>query len=170
MTSRILGAALGAVIALFVASPGFADESHTGTVMAADAARGTFTIRTDTGDRIEYGLRGDASIRMNDDRVAQLSELRAGQRVTVTSSEEGTGRVANQVRVLGAEDAERTGAEDAERTDMAPAADTDPDDEDRFPNRLPQTASPLPLLAALGAASLATGGLLRWRRRRGERR
>ena len=161
MTSRILGAALGAAIALFVASPGLADESHTGTVMAVDAARGTFTIRTDTGDRVEYGLRSDASIRMNDDRVAQLSEL-AGQRVTVTSSEEGTGRVANQVRVLG--------AEDAERTDMAPAADTDPDDEDRFPNRLPQTASPLPLLAALGAASLATGGMLRWRRRRSERR
>jgi len=36
----------------------------------------------------------------------------------------------------------------------------------RFPNRLPQTASPLPLLAALGAASLATGGMLRWRAQR----
>jgi LPXTG-motif cell wall-anchored protein len=174
MKCRILGAALGAAIALFVASPGLADESHTGTVVAVDATAGTFTIQADTGERIEYGLGGGASIRMNDDRVARLSELREGQRVTVASSEEGMGRVASQVRVLGAEGTEgRNVADDfpanPPQADPPRVRSDDPDDES-LPDRLPQTASPLPLLAALGASSLAMGGMLRWRRRRGERR
>jgi LPXTG-motif cell wall-anchored protein len=176
MKSRILGAALGAAIALFVASPGLADESHTGAVVAVDATADTFTIQTDAGERIEYGLGGGASIRMNDDRVVRLNELREGQRVTVTSSEAGMGRVASQVRVLGA-----AGTGDRDVADDFPAnppqanppqvrGDDDLDDEERLPDRLPQTASPLPLLAALGVSSLAMGGMLRWRRRRGGRR
>jgi LPXTG-motif cell wall-anchored protein len=175
MKSSILGAALGAAFALLVASPGLADESRTGTVVGVDATAGTFTIQADTGERIEYALGGGASIRMNDDRVARLNELREGQRVTVTSSEEGMGRVASQVRVLAAE-----GSEDRDVADDFPAnppqADPprvrgdDRDDEERLPDRLPQTASPLPLLAALGVSSLAMSGMLRWRRRRGGRR
>jgi hypothetical protein len=164
MMSRILRAALGAAFALCLASPGLAAETFTGTVTSIDAPGHKLTIQADDGERIEYVLQDDASIRMSDDRVVLLSELREGQRVTVTSTDPGTGRVASEVRVLA-----RPGDPPVAATPLAGRPAT-PEDEESLPGRLPQTASPLPLLGAIGAASFAMATVLRWHRRRSARR
>jgi hypothetical protein len=181
------------VLPLLVAAGAWAADpmEATGRVVAKDAD--TFTIETDDGQRFVYAFDADTELR-EDGEPVQIDDVEVGDRVRVMASPAATGtperRAAARVEVLAAsapapdrgETGDSTLREAADRDEMegeqdaaprpvarpnqepSPMARADRDD-DPSEQRLPGTASPLPLVALLGGISLAAGLLLRRLRR-----
>jgi hypothetical protein len=142
------------VAALLLATAAFAAEQEAGQVVAIDPAAGTFTVKTDDGDHIIY--RTEPSTRlMRSGTTVELGDVAVGARVTVTAPEaEGNApRLASQAEFV---------AVDADAA-AQPRADTGADD--RMGERLPGTASPLPLIALVGAGAMVAGLVVRRLRR-----
>lgn len=140
---------------LLVATAAFAAEEETGRIVSIDPVAGTFSIETDDGDRILY--RAEPSTRMmRGGATVELGDLAVGTRVTVSAAEaEGSGpRLASQVTFAAAD------ADDAGTRTTGQTGDPEASGE-----RLPSTASPLPLIALLGAGAVAAALLFRRMRR-----
>jgi hypothetical protein len=143
------------VAALLLATAAFAAEQEVGQVVAIDPAAGTFTVKTDDGDHILY--RTEPSTRlMRSGATVELGDVSVGARVTVTAPEgEGDApRLASNAEFVAA---------DADAAVAQPSADTEADD--RMSDRLPGTASPLPLIALVGAGAMVAGLVVRRLRR-----
>lgn len=174
-----------AVAALLLATAAWAADQETGKVISVDAAANTFTIQTDGGDRIVYRTEGSTRM-LRDGAAVQIGDLAVGTRVEVTAPEaEGMApRTASQVDLVAAADVPGAGARmggeaavgaEAGRAGVRANADVDvdagggapPREETRTAqaNRLPSTASPLPLLGLLGASGVTAGLFLRRLRR-----
>lgn len=182
---------IGAGLALLVGTTSHA-ATTTGKVVATDPSARQITIETDDGRRLLFSRNDETKIeRMGE--IIELDALARDTRVTVTTEQAPTDSsmptVATRVEVEAADDSasavggsERAleGGDDATaRVTSAGEAGTEPtrtarvdsanyDDEERMQrsDRLPNTATPLPLIALIGAGSLASGLALRLRRNR----
>jgi hypothetical protein len=178
-------------LAALTATASFAAEQETGNVVAHDAQQSTFTIETDTGNRIAFQTAATTRV-TRDNAVVAVRDLVTGTRVRVTADEAvGTApRLASRVEVM--EEASAPGAGSATsgvdntQTDTSGATDSttarDDDtmndnaiDNDRVDSaedgrmasndQLPRTATALPLIALLGSGALLAGLTVRSVRR-----
>jgi LPXTG-motif cell wall-anchored protein len=125
-----------------------------GKVVARDVTTDVLTIQTDDGRRHTFQTNADTVIE-NEGAALQLEDLQPGALVTVTSTETpmGTTLVTTRVQI------DQMGGEAP--VVVAAVSDPEPDRADR----LPSTATPLPLLALAGGASILAGIGLILRRR-----
>ena len=144
-----------AIAALSIATSAWA-AIDTGEVISTDPVANTFTIQTDAGNRIVFHTASDTTRMMRDQTVVALADLANGTRVRVTADEAiGTApRHASQVELIDV---------DAAQADLR--ADQAEADRLAMNDRLPATASPLPLIALLGSGSMLAGLALRKLRR-----
>ena len=117
------------------------------------------TLRHDDGSgRQSYRIPRGASITIQGEQI-RLQDLQPGQKIRVYYRETETGRVI----VMSPPEETETLIVVEEEPVMPVAPPPEPE-----PVMLPATASPLPLIGALGAAFLGLGGMIAgWRRRRG---
>ncbi len=144
-----------AIAALSIATSAWAAD-ETGKVVSTDPIANTFTIQTDAGNRIDFHTTSTSTRMMRDQTVVGLVDLVAGTRVRVTADEAvgAAPRHASEVEIIDVA---------AERADVS----ADQADANRLASndRLPNTASPLPLIALIGSGSLLAGFGLRKLRR-----
>lgn len=117
-------------------------------------------IEVDEANRFRTGSTISRNVTPEDVR---LSDLRAGDEVTIAFQESATGRQATGVRQRSAQDnqqQQQAAQQNQDTRDVTYAADTQARD------RLPSSASPLPLLALAGAGFALSAAALRFRRRR----
>lgn len=133
----------------FLATAAYA-ATTTGIVVSTDADTNVVVIRTEDGRQLSF-LKNDATTFDPAGTAASFAELEAGDRITVTSdmapSDPAVQLTATQLRI------------DAP---IAVAANVTTDE---TANRLPSTATPLPLAALAAVGSILTGIGLRLRRR-----
>lgn len=172
-----------AVLALATQAALAQDQEVTGEVIEASADANELRIRvteTDDGrpERVgqteTYSVPPGTPIEVEDDNrfrpgssvagagtpeEVELSDLQAGERVTIVFQESATGRQATGVRRGSAEDDQQQVAQQ-DRDDGVVYAD-----ETQARDRLPGSASPLPLIALAGIGFAFVAGALRLRRR-----
>ena len=165
-------------IALLVGT-GVNAATMTGKVVGTDSLTNAITIQTDDGTRFVF-TRNDATKIEHKGVAVGLGDIPQNSRVTVTTEQAPTDPMVptlatrvdvDEMAVAAAPSesvdttahVESAGADGGKpmRTAEVRSADTAPTSE-----RLPRTATPLPLIAVLGAGSLASGLVLRLRRRR----
>lgn len=133
----------------FLATAAYA-ATTTGVVVSTDDSTNVVTIRTEDGRQFSF-LKNDATTFDPAGTAASFAELEAGDRITVTSemapSDPSVQLTATQLRI------------DAP---IAVAANVTTDE---TANRLPSTATPLPLVALAAVGSILAGIGLRPRRR-----
>ncbi len=181
---------IGAGLALLIGTTSHA-ATTTGKVVATDPSARQITIETDDGRRLLFSRNDETKIERMGENI-ELGAIAQDARVTVTTeqapTDSSTPTVATRVEVVAADgSASAVGAREraleAGEDDTAPLvaageASTEPTrtarvdsadrDEARMQrsDRLPNTATPLPLIALVGAGSLASGLALRLRRTR----
>lgn len=181
---------IGAGLALLVGTTSHA-ATTTGKVVATDPSTKQITIETDDGRRVLFSRNDATKIERMGENI-ELGAIARDTRVTVTTeqapTDSSTPTVATRVEVETAGDSasavgarERAledGADETAVVTSAGEAGTEPTrtarvdsvdgDEARMQrsDRLPNTATPLPLIALVGASSLASGLALRLRRNR----
>jgi hypothetical protein len=147
-----------AIAALSVATAVWAADLETGNVVSIDPVANTFTIETDGGSRIAFHTTATATRMTRDEIVISLGDLTAGTRVRVTADDAvGTEpRHASRVELI-----------DTEPTDVSDTSADDQSDGSQLASndRLPSTASPLPLIGLLGSGGMLAGLILRKLRR-----
>lgn len=174
---------MGGAIALLVGTP--ADAATTiGKVLVTDALTSAITIETDDGRRFEFTTNDATKIEHKGMGVA-LGDLREDSRVTVTTEQAPTdpliAMLATRVQVeemavaapvsasesaAGTARVESAGKDGGLPNRTAQVQSADYDASQRTAERLPKTATPLLLIALLGAGFLVSGLVLRMRRRR----
>ncbi len=174
---------MGGAIALLVGTPANA-ATTSGRVVATDALRSAITIQTDDGRRFLFTRNDATKIEQKGIDVA-LGDLRKDSRVTVTTEQAPTDplvpMLATRVQVdemavaspaPASESATDTARVESAGKDgglpnrTAQVQSADYDASQRPAERLPKTATPLPLIALFGAGFLASGLVLRMQRRR----
>jgi len=130
----------------------------TGVVVSTDASTNVLTIRTDDGRQLSF-LRNDATSFDPIAAGARFGDLREGAKITVTTDQTPSDPTVQltatrlQIDETVAEAPLAVAANDAsDESEMASA------------NRLPSTATPLPLVALAAAGSILAGIGLRSRR------
>ncbi len=178
---RALLVMMGGAIALLVGAAASA-VTTSGKVVATDALTRAITIETDDGRRFPFTMNDATKIEHKGVNVA-LGDLREDSRVTVTTEQTPTDpRIAMLATRVQVEEmavaapatpsessvrVESAGADGDRPVHTAQVQSADYDQPQRPAERLPKTATPLPLVAVLGAGFLATGlvlGMLRRRR------
>ena len=169
-TSSVL---IGAGLALLVGTAAHA-ATTTGKVVATDPSARQITVETDDGKRLLFSRNDQTRIEQMGENI-EIGAIARDTRVTVTTdqapSDSSMPTLATRIEVqAGDGDAARvTSAEEARaepmRTARVDSADRDADSVQRS-DRLPNTATPLALIALVGAGSLASGLALRLRRNR----
>lgn len=141
----------GMALAFLVAGTAQA-ATTSGKVVERDVTTDTLTIQTDNGQRHTFQTNADTVIE-NKGAALQLEDLQPGAQVTVTTTETplGTTLVTTRVQI----------DQMAGEAPMVVAAVSEPDRADR----LPSTATSLPLVAFAGAVSILAGIGLSLRRR-----
>lgn len=117
-------------------------------------------IEVDEANRFRTGSTISRTVTPED---VELGDLRAGDEVTIAFQESATGRQATGVRQRSAQDnqqQQQAAQQGQDSRDDTYAANTQARD------RLPGSASPLPLLALAGAGFALSAAALRFRRRR----
>ena len=156
-TLSLLRALATGIVLSFLATTAYA-ATTTGVVVSTDADTNVVIIRTEDGRQLAF-LKNDATTFDPAGTAASFAELEAGDRITVTSAEAPSDPAvqltATQLRIDAPIDAP---------IDVA-ANDTTDDSEMETANRLPSTATPLPLAALAAVGSILTGIGLRLRRR-----
>jgi hypothetical protein len=181
---------IGAGLALLVGTTSHA-ATTTGKVVATDPSARQITIETDDGRRLLFSRNDETRIERAGENI-ELGAIERDTRVTVTTdqtpTDSSTPTVATRVEVEAADDSASDVSardraledrdDDTARVTSAGEAGTEPTrtarvdsadyDEQRMQrsDRLPDTATPLPLIALIGAGSLASGLALRLRRNR----
>jgi len=180
---RALLLMMGGAVALLVGTAASA-VTTSGKIVATDARTSAITIKTDDGRRLPFTMNDATKIEHKGVNVA-LGDLGEDSRVTVTTEQTPadplTPMLATRVQVeemaVAAPVSDAESATDTARVESAGADGDRPghtaqvhsadyDESQRPAERLPKTATPLPLLAVLGAGFLATGLVLGMRRRR----
>jgi hypothetical protein len=118
-------------------------------------------IEVDEANRFRTGSTISRNVTPEED--VELSDLRAGDEVTIAFQESAMGRQATGVRQRSAQDnqqQQQAAQQGQDSRDDTYAANTQARD------RLPGSASPLPLLALAGAGFALSAAALRFRRRR----
>jgi hypothetical protein len=150
----LLTQALVAGIALAFLSTAAYAATTTGVVVSTDDSTNIVTIRTEDGRQLSF-LKNDATTFDPAGTAASFAELEAGDRITVTSdeapSDPAVQLTATRLRI--------------DAPIAAAAAVTTDDSRMAMANRLPSTATPLPLLAIAAMGSILAGIGLRLRRR-----
>ena len=143
----------GMALAFLVAGTAQA-ATTSGKVVARDVTTDLVTIQTDDGQRYTFQTNSDTVIENEGDAV-QLEDLQPGALVTLTSAEtpSGSTQVTTRVQI----------DQMAGEAPVVVAAASDP--EPSRADRLPSTATPLPLVALAGGASILAGIGLSLRRR-----
>ena len=146
-------AGVGLGLALSLAGDARAAQLE-GRVVDTDAATRVVAVQTDDGRRFEYRLDAATQVR-EDGSAASFDAIDVGERVTISSDASPAAAaqpvLATQVDV------------DAVRPAGAPAGEDA--NETRSERRLPDTASPIPVLGLAGAGALVAGLALRRGRR-----
>ena len=155
-----------AIAALSIATSAWA-AMETGEVIATDSGANTFTIQTDSGNRIVFHTASDTTRMMRDQTVVALADLANGTRVRVTADEAiGTApRHASNVEFIDVDAEPADLAANQAEADRQARIDQAEADRLAMNDRLPATASPLPLIALLGSGSMLAGLALRKLRR-----
>lgn len=180
---RALLLMMGGAIALLVGTAAGA-ATTSGKVVATDALTSAITIQTDDGRRFLFTRNDATKIEQNGMGVA-LGDLRKDSRVTVTTEQVPTDplipmlatrvQVDEMVVTAPAPTSESSARVESAGTDGGRPIRTAQVESAETPHaaetpqsaeRLPRTATPLPLIALLGAGFLASGLVLRLRRRR----
>jgi LPXTG-motif cell wall-anchored protein len=181
---RTLLVMMGGAIALLIGAAANA-VTTSGKVVATDGLTSAITIETDDGKRFPFTMNDTTKIEHEGVNVA-LGDLREDSRVTVTTEQTPvdplTAMLATRVQVeamaiaapvsdgesaAGTVRVESAGADGDRPGHTAQVQSADYDQSQRRAERLPKTATPLPLIAVFGAGLLACGLVLgMWRRRR----
>jgi LPXTG cell wall anchor motif len=143
----------GMALAFLVAGTAQA-VTTSGKVVSRDVTTDMLTIQTDNGQRYTFQTNGDTVFKSEGDAV-KLEDLQPGALITVTTAETPSG--STQVTTLVQVD------QMAGKSPMVVAAVSEP--EPSRADRLPSTATRLPLVALAGAASILAGIGLSLRRR-----
>lgn len=174
---------IGAGLALLFGTTASA-ATTVGRIVSSDASSNRIAIQTDDGRRLSFTRNDATRIEQGGAEVA-LADLREGSRVTVTTAQDPTDEASSQIATRVEIDesdavaadvaATRPGAEGSVRVDSAgeggselsrtvqvDSADYDEEPTQRS-DRLPDTGTPLWLIAWIGAGSLAAGVALRLR-------
>lgn len=173
----------GGAIALLVGTAANA-ATTSGKVVATDVLTNAITVETDDGTRFLFTRTDATKIEQKGVDVA-LGDIRKDSRVTVTTEQTPTDPLipmfATHVQVdemavaaptpaseapPGTARVESAGANGGQPNRTAQVQSAEYDEAQRPAERLPTTATPLALIAVLGAGSLASGLVLRLRRRR----
>lgn len=181
--NRVLLLMTGGAVALLVGTAANA-ATTSGKVVATDALTNTMTIQTDDGRRFLF-TRNDATKIEQAELDVAPGDLRMDSRITVTTEQAPTDplipMLVSRVQVdemavaasapaselaAGTARVESAGKDGGLPTRTAQVQSAEYDEAQRPAGRLPKTATPLPLIAVLGAGLLASGLVLRlWRRR-----
>ena len=150
-TLSLLRALATGIALAFLATAAYA-ATTTGVVVSTDDSTNVVTIRTEGGRQFSF-LKNDFTTFDPAGTAASFAELEPGDRITVTSerapSDPAVQLTATQLRI------------DAP---IAVAANVTTDDSEmETANRLPSTATPLPLVALAAVGSILTGIGLRRR-------
>ena len=172
---------MGCAIALLVGMSANA-ATTSGKVVVTDALTSAITIETDDGRQFQFTM-NDATKIEHKGMGVPLGDLREDSRVTVTTEQVPTDplvpMLATRVQVdeaavaapasesaAGTASVESAGKDGGLPNRTAQVQSADYDAAQRTAERLPKTATPLLLIALLGAGFLASGLVLRMRRRR----
>lgn len=174
---------MGGAIALLVGTAASA-VATSGKVVATDELTSAITIQTDDGTRLIFATNDATKIEQKGVEVS-LGDLRNDSRVTVTTEQVPTDPLIpmNATRVEVDETpiaasvpasespadtarVESAGKDGGRPVHTAQVQSATYGEAERPAERLPRTATPLPLIAVLGAGMLACGLVLRERRRR----
>jgi hypothetical protein len=107
---RTVAAISLAVVAFAFAMPAIAEDAaketkpakpkkheYTGEITSMDAAKKTVTVKKKDGDEKTFTLGEKAKIVVKDKEAAELSDLKAGQKVMVTYTEDGAVLTAHRI-------------------------------------------------------------------------
>ncbi len=137
------------------------EQQLTRTVISVDAANNQLTVRDEQGQEHAVKVETGTQIESDAGEEIRLEQLGSGDRVTLTVREEQGQMMASRIEVQRGERAgvaeRREGAERPERG--AEAGLEGPAGAERE-ERLPETATPLPLLGLIGLLLLAAGVLI----------
>ena len=177
---RVLLLMMGGAASLLVGTAANA-ATTSGKVVATDALTNTMTIQTDDGRRFLF-TRNDATKIEQAELDVAPGNLRIDSRITVTTEQAPTDplipmlvtRVQVDEMAVAAPTPASESAAGTARVESAGkdggrtihTAQVESAEAPRLAERLPRIATPLPLIAVLGAGLLASGLVLRlWRRR-----
>lgn len=137
------------------------EQQLTGTVVSVDAQNNQLTVRDEQGQEHMVKVETGTQIASDTGESIRLEQLSSGDRVTLTVRQEQGQMMASRIEV---QKAERAGLaerrEGAERPEAGAEAGIEGPAGAERAERLPETATPLPLLGLIGLLLLAAGTLI----------